>query len=278
MRRGDAGDPSPGSERRDEPEDGNPLISFGEYLRRERLRRNRSLLEMARASRIPAHYLEALENDDYGKLPPRPYVKGFIDAWALHADLPPDDVWRRFERSFFESSQASNDYGRALFALFRPRGNRFSWQDWMVPMALVLIVALLWAGRSFLGREPSLSEAPGTIAQTGKPESAIPPLVLREGAVDTSGPEGLHPGGPVGVRLLLRAEANTRVSTRRDGGGVEEWTMRGGENRELTAEREVVLSLGDAGAVRLNHNGRELGFVGYKGEEKRELIFKSGNE
>jgi hypothetical protein len=90
------------------------------------------------------------------------------------------------------------------------------------------------------------------------------------------------PPGPssaaVGVRLLLTAEGSTWVSAQRDKGEVEEWTLRGGEARELTAGRQITLSIGNAGAVRITFNERELGFIGLKGQVKRGLLFTAPEE
>ena len=78
------------------------------------------------------------------------------------------------------------------------------------------------------------------------------------------------------VRVILRADAVTRVTVERDSGGTEEWSLRAGETRYLSAREEIILSLGNAGAVRLNYNGRELGFIGGKGEVKRAVRFVAG--
>ena len=58
-------------------------------------------------------------------------------------------------------------------------------------------------------------------------------------------------------------------------GPVTEWTMREGETRELAASGKLLLSLGNAGVVRLTHNDRVLGFIGQKGEVKRDIVFEA---
>ena len=72
---------------------------------------------------------------------------------------------------------------------------------------------------------------------------------------------------------MLSAEGSTWVSAESDGLGGSEWIMREGETKELTAVGKLVLSLGNAGVVRLTYNGRVLGFIGQKGEVKRGLVF-----
>ena len=61
-------------------DEGEGRLDFGIFLRQTRLRRGFTLAESALAVRVPEQYLEALELEDYDALPPKPYVKGFLDA------------------------------------------------------------------------------------------------------------------------------------------------------------------------------------------------------
>ena len=62
------------------PSGGEGREAFGELLTRLRESRHLSPAEAAAAVRIPVRYLEAMEAEDYGSLPPTPYVRGFLDA------------------------------------------------------------------------------------------------------------------------------------------------------------------------------------------------------
>ena len=68
------------------------------------------------------------------------------------------------------------------------------------------------------------------------------------------------------------------MSAQRDEEDIEERTIRGGETMSLSAREKIVLSIGNAGAVRITYNGRQLGFIGHKGQVKRELVFTAGEE
>ena len=56
--------------------------SLGTQLRRLRKNANLSLRELSRLTRIPVHYLTHLEKEEYEKLPPPVYIKGFLRLWA----------------------------------------------------------------------------------------------------------------------------------------------------------------------------------------------------
>ncbi len=243
--------------------------SLGETLRRERLRRNCTLDEMSRAARVPVRYLEALEEEDFTDLPPRIYVRGYLDALARKLSLSAEDVHRLHDDALHEQSRMAREQ-RAIFGLFRPQGERLHWRDWMVPLLLCVAAGSFLAGKSFVAGEEDFTEPPlsppPALAGSGeipRPEEGPPREIPLPGA-------DVPPGG---VSVLVRGEATTWVSAESDGGGVEEFAVRAGESLELKAREKIILSLGNAGAVRLVYNGREIGFIGHKGEVKRNLLF-----
>src|SRR5213594_41676 len=71
-------------------------VSLGSYLRALREARQGSLEEMARATRVSVHQLEALECGSFGELPAPVFVKGFIRAYCHFLGDPPDEALRRY--------------------------------------------------------------------------------------------------------------------------------------------------------------------------------------
>src|SRR5215475_13487290 len=71
-------------------------VSVGSYLRALRVRKEVSLEEMARATRVGSHQLEALEADRFGELPAPVFVKGFIRAYCHFLGEPHDEALRRY--------------------------------------------------------------------------------------------------------------------------------------------------------------------------------------
>ncbi len=253
--------------------------TFGDYLRWERERRHWTLDDLARAVRVPRRYLEALEGDDFRGLPPETYVRGFLEACCGELSLDSKELFRRFERALHEHSQGHRDGEKeAIFALFRPRGEKLRLRDWSMPLTLAALVCIFLSGRWFLGRGPD----------GGAGDTPLPPPVISTAPIGVPASAGKAPAPPesegaveeaaVGVRLLLSAEGSTWVSAESDGRGGSEWIMRDGETKELTAAGKLVLSLGNAGVVRLTYNGRVIGLIGQKGEVKRGLVFTAGED
>jgi len=252
-----------------------PEGTFGDYLRWERERRQLTLDDLARAVRVPRRYLEAMEEDDFRELPPETYVRGFLEACCGELSLDSKEVFRRYEKALRKDSQSGRDEGRgAIFALFRPRGERFRLRDWSMPLTLAALACLFLAGRWFLSGGESDAPLPLPVI-SGAPMGAGG---AAEGTAAPPKSERSAESATVGVRLILSAEGSTWVSAESDGLGASEWIMREGETKELTAAGKLVLSLGNAGVVRLTYNGRGLGFIGQKGEVKRGLVFAAGED
>ena len=68
------------------------MTDVGEYLRREREAREVSLKEISNATKISVEFLQAIENNEFEKLPAEVFVIGFIRNYARYLGLNEDDV------------------------------------------------------------------------------------------------------------------------------------------------------------------------------------------
>lgn len=79
-----------------EPELGNvdasPVPSLGEVLRNAREGKQVSLEEIALRVNIPLKHLQALENQEFDKLPGLPFAKGYLRSYAKALGLNPDGL------------------------------------------------------------------------------------------------------------------------------------------------------------------------------------------
>jgi len=72
--------------------------SLGSYLQRERLKKQITLEEIADQTRINLTTLQAIENNDRGKMPAEVFSKGFIKIYAKLLGLDVQDVLERYDR------------------------------------------------------------------------------------------------------------------------------------------------------------------------------------
>src|SRR4029077_704568 len=68
------------------------MTPVGETLRRERMKRNLDLEEISRELKISTRFLQAIENDQYEKLPGGVFAKSFVRQYARLLSLNEDDL------------------------------------------------------------------------------------------------------------------------------------------------------------------------------------------
>src|SRR5690349_24164715 len=107
--------------------------TFGERLKRERELREVSLEEVAKATRISARFLHALENEDWPKLPGGVFGRGFVRTIARYLGLGEESLLAEYDLARGEG---------AISAPPKPEERIPSPPKWL-PVAAVLIILFL---------------------------------------------------------------------------------------------------------------------------------------
>jgi cytoskeleton protein RodZ len=138
--------------------------SAGEILRQERLRQGLDEKEVANRLHITMHYVHALEDDKYEKLPGAVFAKGYIKSYALLLDLDPSDVLDRYAE--FTSQQIEQEASWQ-----RVRRNRDKNRPWAIISVVGFIggFTALWAYNNF-SADPN-SDTPTPAVAVGSSES-----------------------------------------------------------------------------------------------------------
>ncbi len=170
--------------------------SVGRILRQAReARGNRSIAEIAEEIRVRPHQLEALEADDYDRLPGLIYAAGFIRAYAQYLGLDSEALVTQFKRTAHtEDLEAHLAFPEPLED---PRVPRRS----LVAVACALAVAVYGAWYGFSSHEkpgyedvPMVSSrlaGPGQGADAAKPQSESPQATTTDAHVSAKAETGL---------------------------------------------------------------------------------------
>jgi|SRR5215470_2056045 len=110
--------------------------TFGERLKRERELREVSLEEVSKATRISERFLEALENEDWNRLPGGVFGHGFVRSIARYLGLSEESLLAEYDLARAENADP---------APAKPEERIPSPPKW-IPVALVLGTLLLLAG------------------------------------------------------------------------------------------------------------------------------------
>lgn len=81
-------------------------ISFGSVLKEARISKGYELNAVSRRLRIRPDILEAIENSDFDRMPPRGYSRNMINAYARFLGLNANDVTRMYLDESYEIGRA----------------------------------------------------------------------------------------------------------------------------------------------------------------------------
>ena len=238
------------------------MSSLGTRLRELREAKGASLDDIARSTRVGRPYLEALESDTLGELPAPVFVKGFIRAYCAFLDAEPGEALALYRETTGEPLRPERAQG--------VMGTVPSRRSGPLLVSLVLFITLgvsLFVLR--IGLKTSPSQAP---AVTGAARGA------REGIpVPSQTHVNAPPGGsqPAGQRLLIRAVETTWIRVQVDEGQVTEELLQAGAVREWTAARRFVITVGNAGGLEVDLNGRRIPPLGPRGAVIQRLVLPS---
>ncbi|HLA78441.1 MAG TPA: helix-turn-helix domain-containing protein [Vicinamibacteria bacterium] len=231
------------------------MATFGENLKRERQLRGIALREVAETTKISMRFLEAIENGRLDLLPGGLFPRSFVRQYASHLGLDAERVLVDFQRELGEPAPEP--------PAAAPRPPRLRLRR-AVPgfLALGLLLGLFVVRQIGAGR-PHLAEAQlASQAVVSFPTDRVFP------PPSSSSPP---PPSPQGLALGLRARERCWVEVQADGVRVLEGVLNAGETKELHAQGELLLSLGNAGGVEVSVNGRTGVTLGRPGEVRRRI-------
>ena len=281
------------------------MSSLGPYLRGLREAKGMSLDDIARSTRVGRRHLEALESDTFTELPAPVFVKGFIRAYCEFLDSSSDEALGLYRETTGEPAAPHGP----LRPLLVPRTRRAGPLAISIILFVALGASLfalrlgLQSSRKDSVSAPAKEEArkaatPTPAASAAKPAAdiptapstaqtpAAPPAVAlapssSSAALTTSAsastpapPSSSAPGEakPGNHHLIVRAIEPTWLRVQVDDGQVAEELLQAGAVREWTATRRFTLTVGNAGGVELDLDGKRMPSLGAKGAVIQRLV------
>lgn len=232
------------------------MKSLGAYLRAQREMRELPLDELLRETRIPRYVGEALEEDRYGDLPARVFTRGFIRAYLRQLGLPPDEALALFEAGIAPPPPSSPPPEPA-------RGLRRRYLSVAVCLASGMVLSMALYAYVALTR-------PVTVPLPPKPLTAQVPVAPPLEAPREKTPPPQTESGP--LRLVVRATEPTWVRVETDEGETIQELLPASAVREWLAQSRFVLTVGNAGGIKLELNGKSLPPLGRSGEVVRDFV------
>lgn len=275
---------------------------IGTVLERARRERGLSLGEVEDATKIRKRYLDGLEREDFSVLPDPVYVQGFLKTYANYLGLDGEGLAREFRdrRAPRRERQLDNDrrYRRSDFEapLVNPGGlagaerRRVSGATILTValavLVLALVIGLLYLIGSRAANTPAVPEDPPAQADRGQPaqpanreqpaepnEAPAPQEEPREQAspaeeeapAEEPPPEEEPAAETVSVVVSV-PEVPVGLTIRADGVVVADVLAQPGYAQTFEARDAVVVEAANGGAVTVEVDGEDRGYLGYYGQ------------
>jgi cytoskeleton protein RodZ len=256
------------------------LEQFGEELKKLRIQKEITLVDISAETRINLKFLEAIENGKY-KILPQTYVRAFLREYALMIGIDPFDIMEQYDSAKLESlsgkTDASDSRQNPVVDKAEPKNletkilNLTSFQRnaifGILIIAIVSIVAILaYSNKDALENKPVTEVSFDHVIRENEAASfPIPDTVIDS-----------EPPVPIVQSDSLRLEITTHdsvwISLLIDGKKGSEYLFGPNKKRTWAAKEKFSVTMGNAGGAAFHLNGKDIGFLGKRGAIVRNTI------
>ena len=226
------------------------MSGLGEKFKKRREELGLTLEEVEDETKIRKHYLEALEQNRFESLPARVYAVGFVQKYARLLGLNEQEAVQEFKELAYKHTA---EYEPEL--RIREKKERFNLAFKNILTGLIFLFIVVWIG-GYLVEYMTSRE----IERTQPPQQ--PKVTEKEKVKEKERQERKTEG----LNLLIKAEEPCWISATADGQEVFRGLLNKGEEKAVKAQEIIHLVLGNAGGVKVELNGEELGYLGSRGE------------
>ncbi|MFH1269875.1 MAG: RodZ domain-containing protein [Candidatus Omnitrophota bacterium] len=242
--------------------------SAGAKLKNLRLQKGLSLEEAHKKTKIHLDILKAIEEDSLINFSPV-YIKGFLKIYCKFLGVDPRDFIPDYKERKTTVKYVSDfrDESRAVFKI--PSFNLFPFKAIRIKLktaVAVILVVVFIIGLFNLGR--IISSKPGHMARRAAATAAIP--YKPEAKVSIAKPQAA-PAAKT-IALDIRARENCFIQVKADGRVIFQNILRKGRSESWQAKDKIELSLGNAGVVELEVNGKRISSLGRKGQSVKNIL------
>lgn len=279
------------------------MESIGQRFKKLRLEKGLSLEEVQKKTKIHINILKALEEDSLVGFNPV-YIKGFLKIYCAFLGVSPQEYIDLYHEQHGILKREKREEGRLKEKprLQKPQLSVSAPSARSIPplkfnsllkgisgikikYVLTVILVLLFAGALFaLGkfisyRLSALPVKPPRAASAHAPKQSTKIKLPRsprqaaaaKGRSDTSRQQAKSVL-PAEIRLAMRAKEDCWVDLRVDGRVVFHGILRKGKYESWQAKEKIEFSVGNAGVIDLELNGKSLPPLGRKGQTLKNII------
>ncbi|WP_232247453.1 helix-turn-helix domain-containing protein [Kitasatospora azatica] len=244
-------------------QDGGP--SIGRTLAEARLAAGLTVDEVSSATRVRVPIVHAIEEDDFSRCGGDFYARGHLRALARAVGADGDALVARYDEIHGTepvqlSPVATLEAKRIRAASGRP--------NWTVAMLVAIAAVVLLIGYNLVNGKPGKVSAgaasaplPSTASAPASPTAVQPPAPAPSVA-----PIAAAPADKVTVKLVAEGGTSWISAVDGDGKSLFQNNLDEGKDQTFTDPKQIKLVIGNAAAVHLYVNGKDLGPAGKDGQ------------
>lgn len=239
---------------------------IGDRLRDARVRRGMSLRDAAERTKLTIAVLQAIERNDFARLPDGMYRKAYVRSLAREVGLDPREMAAAYDRQFPPAADPATTAGGDVFR------REDEWARQLAPRRpslITLLILLILAARWFAVADRVEPSDPLTDV-IADPATVQVPIAAAAAVIPDETTPLVDAGVPPHVDAPLQVEISAVgwcwVAAESDGARVLYRMVAPGERIVIDGRSLISLRLGDAGSVRVSFNGGEARQLGGDGE------------
>jgi cytoskeleton protein RodZ len=236
------------------------MAGFGSLLREERIRQGITLEMVEKETKIRKVYLAALEEENFSLLPPQVYAVGFARRYSKFLNLDEEKMASLFKSLAFPEPEEEAEPEPAAVKNTLLDGHKKNKLINTVS-AIIFIIVIFGLGSFVLKylNQPEFAENPGnknpdiTAHDTDNNpdnEPVQPPATVNE----------------IALKVLVKPGMYCWLSVTADGNNIFTGTLTSEQSQEFKANQTLKIRAGNAGALQLQVNGKDIGPLGNNGE------------
>ncbi len=249
------------------------METIGEHLRRVRRTCGYSLEDVARVTKINLRYLEAIENDEFSKLPGETFLQGFLRSYARFLGINEREIFSKFNErkgaealppdtsQIKEGRKEEREKRRPLIP-----GNIRAILPLGAGIIVLLVIIILLGGRKNTSTIESSKEVKEVIVE---------PIEEKHDQAQATQPVAEPVALARPILLKIYAKELTWVQAKINDDEVKEALLKPGESVLWEGEDKITMTLGNAGGVEAEINGKAQEPFGKSGEVVRNIVISS---
>lgn len=254
--------------------------SVGRALAQARIASGLSVDEVSTVTRVRVPIVQAIERDDFSRCGGDVYARGHIRSLARAVGLDPDPLIEQYA-----AEHGAEPPAVTVPAVYRAeRGMRRSEPrrpNWTAAMIAAIVAVIGFVGFTVLhgngGGKPTAGATSSSPAATRTTPSSTPQSNSAPTATPpTNSAIAAAPPGKVTVKVTADSGTSWIQATDSNGKLLYQDSLHQGQSRTWTDDKKIKLIIGNAGAVQLFVNGKDLGPAGTDGQVVR-LTYTPGD-